>query len=63
MTDKKILAEQDYSNGMKYKDIAKKYGVSLDTVKSWKQRFNWSREKTAHKSCTQKNQKSHGKIF
>ena len=27
-----ILAEQDYMSGMKYKDIAEKYGVTLNTV-------------------------------
>ncbi len=26
-------AEQDYLSGLKYKDIADKYGVSLSTVK------------------------------
>lgn len=39
-------AELDYINGMKYKDIAAKYGKSLNTVKSWKQRYRWSKEKT-----------------
>ena len=34
-----ILAEQDYMSGMKYKDIAEKYGVTLNTVKSWKVRY------------------------
>ena len=34
---------------MKYKDIAEKYGVSLNTVKSWKKRYGWTREKGAHK--------------
>ena len=29
---------------MKYKDIAEKYGVSLNTVKSWKTRYKWSRD-------------------
>lgn len=38
------LAEKDYKNGMKYKDIADKYGVTINTVKSWKQRYNWTRE-------------------
>jgi phage terminase small subunit len=42
-------AEIDYVEGMKYKDIAEKYGVSLNTVKSWKQRYGWSRKKGAHK--------------
>ncbi len=44
-----MLAEQDYMSGMKYKDIADKYGVSLNTVKSWKQRHGWDRKKGAHK--------------
>lgn len=38
------LAEKDYMLGMKYKDIAEKYGVSINTVKSWKQRYNWNRK-------------------
>lgn len=38
------LAEQDYMSGMKYKDIAEKYDVSLNTVKSWKTRYKWSRD-------------------
>lgn len=42
-------AEKDYVKGMKYKEIAEKYGVSLNTVKSWKQRYGWSRKKGAHK--------------
>lgn len=37
-------AEQDYQSGMKYKDIAEKYDVSINTVKSWKSRYKWSRE-------------------
>jgi len=41
------LAEQDYLNGMKYKDIAEKYGVTINTVKSWKTRYKWSRDKGA----------------
>ncbi|MGK9328573.1 terminase small subunit [Melissococcus plutonius] len=32
------LAYEDYIKGMKYKDIAIKYNVSLNTVKSWKLR-------------------------
>lgn len=50
-------AEQDYMDGMKYKDIAEKYGTTINTVKSWKKRYGWSREEGAHKSkkvCTQK---------
>src|SRR3712207_1831096 len=29
---------------MKYKDIADKYSVSINTIKSWKRRLNWQRE-------------------
>ena len=50
-------AEQDYMNGMKYRDIAEKYGTTINTVKSWKKRYGWNREEGAHKSkkgCTQK---------
>ena len=47
------LAYQDYIAGMKYKDIAAKYNISIDTVKSWKTRYNWQRKKV----CTQ-NEKS-----
>ncbi|EID42869.1 phage terminase small subunit [Parageobacillus thermoglucosidasius] len=44
MADQKELAYQDYLKGMKYKDIAEKYGVTINTVKSWKQRYGWSRD-------------------
>lgn len=37
------LAEIDYVAGMKYKDIAAKYSVSINTVKSWQRRHNWAR--------------------
>ena len=36
-SDIKDLAKEDYMKGMKYKDIASKYNVSLNTIKSWKQ--------------------------
>ncbi|WP_034757768.1 phage terminase small subunit [Rossellomorea vietnamensis] len=49
MAENYVKAENDYVKGMKYKDIAEKYGVSLNTVKSWKKRYGWSREKGAHK--------------
>jgi uncharacterized protein YjcR len=47
VAEKYVLAEKDYVKGMKYKDIAEKYGVSLNTVKSWKQRYGWERNKGA----------------
>lgn len=53
-----VDAERDYMSGMKYKDIATKYGVSINTVKSWKQRYGWAKnKKRVHtklkKACTQ----------
>nr|WP_308743215.1 phage terminase small subunit [uncultured Anaerocolumna sp.] len=50
------LAENDYMSGMKYKDIAEKYNVTINTVKSWKQRYNWNKKgvHTKEKECTQK---------
>jgi phage terminase small subunit len=49
MAEKYILAEKDYVKGMKYKDIAEKYDVSLNTVKSWKKRYGWNRDRGAPK--------------
>lgn len=49
--ERKGSAKKDYESGMKYKDIAEKYEVSINTVKSWKQRNNWQRgptQKWAH---------------
>ncbi|KJY56136.1 Terminase small subunit [Lactobacillus kullabergensis] len=48
MTDaeKRIAAQHDYELGMKYKDIATKYGVSINTVRSWKTRYKWQRNKS-----------------
>lgn len=56
----------DYLSGMKYKDIAEKYGVTINTVKSWKTRYRWSRDdkKSVHtkkkKVCTQKQREKGG---
>lgn len=56
------LAEKDYIAGMKYKDIADKYNVSLNTVKSWKKRKGWirgdthSHRKEAEKEGAHKNE-------
>jgi phage terminase small subunit len=62
--EKYELAEEDYIKGMKYKEIADKYEVSLNTVKSWKTRYKWLKDgapkskKSVHtkkeKVCTQK---------
>ena len=45
-------AFEDYKNGVKYKEIAEKYKVSLSTVKSWAVRY-WKKEK----SCNRKRKK------
>ncbi|QAR95744.1 phage terminase small subunit [Bacillus subtilis] len=47
MAEKYIQAYKDYVKGMKYKDLAEKYGVSVNTIKSWKQRHGWERKKGA----------------
>lgn len=49
VSDKRKQAEKDYVKGLKYKEIAEKYDVSINTVKSWKQRYGWTREKGAPK--------------
>lgn len=59
--DAKDLAYIDYQNGMKYREIADKYGVSINTIKSWKKRNNWSRKAGAppEKGCTQNEKGAH----
>ena len=56
MSEQWEIAYEDYQAGMKYKDIAAKYGVSLNTVKSWKTRY-WKARPKAKKVCTQKSKK------
>lgn len=41
--DLRDKAFKDYKAGMKYKDIAEKYGVSLSAVKSWATRY-WKKQ-------------------
>lgn len=43
--EKYELAYKDYLEGMKQKDIAKKYGTTVNTVKSWSRRYEWSKKK------------------
>lgn len=61
-------AQADYLSGMKYKDIAAKYDVSLNTVKSWKSRY-WNKgapvKKSVHtkpKKVAHKNAPSSGEL-
>lgn len=54
--EKHEKAEQDYMLGMKYREIAEKYGTTINTVKSWKKRYEWDRSLGApkkKKGCTQ----------
>ena len=51
-------AKADYLAGMKYKDIAKKYGVALSTVKSWKTRNKWQRKNATKKKSMHTKSKS-----
>lgn len=62
MADKHELAEKDYVKGMKYKDIAEKHDVSINTVKSWKVRHKWERKgvHTKEKSVHTKNKVAKG---
>ena len=54
---KQEMAEKDYLAGMKYKDIAAKYEVSINTVKSWKKRNGWVRGAPKKKSVHPKTKK------
>ncbi len=66
MEDIHVAAECDYIAGMKYKDIAEKYGVTINTVRSWKQRYGWKRcmhtknEKNVHPKSDAGQQDSDG---
>lgn len=53
------LAYIDHQNGMKYKDIAAKYDVSINTVKSWKSR-KW-KEPPEEKVATKEKKVAHKK--
>lgn len=53
--EKREQAYEDYKKGMKYKDIAEKYGVSLSAVKSWAARY-WNKQRDKGKVAT-KNKK------
>ena len=37
-------AQKDYMSGMKYRELAEKYQVSINTIKSWKQRYKWDKK-------------------
>lgn len=55
MKQKHELAQEDYMQGMKYKDIAEKHEVSINTIKSWRKRHGWNRKgvhPNEEKGCT-----------
>ncbi|WP_342577704.1 terminase small subunit [Psychrobacillus sp. FSL K6-2843] len=60
MAEKYELAEKDYMAGMKYKEIAEKHDVSINTVKSWKTRHKWSKD-AAEKGVHTKQKRVHTK--
>ncbi|WKV08186.1 phage terminase small subunit [Thermoanaerobacterium sp. CMT5567-10] len=51
MDEIKDQVKKDYLLGMKYNKICEKYNLSINTLKSWVKRYNWSKEKKegAHK--------------
>ncbi|MBG9911766.1 hypothetical protein ABD83_09945 [Bacillus xiamenensis] len=51
MKDKQIEAKQDYMKGMTYQQLADRYDVSIHTVKSWKSRYGWQRQKMSSKTA------------
>lgn len=60
MKQKHELAQEDYMQGMKYKDIAEKHDVSVNTVKSWKTRYKWDRKGVHTKDVKVRTQKKTG---
>lgn len=46
--DKREQAKNDYIAGMMYKDIATKYHVPINTLKSWRRRGGWKRDAKLH---------------
>lgn len=44
MLDIKTLAHEDYMAGKSYAEIAQKYNLSVNTLKSWRRREGWNRK-------------------
>lgn len=45
----------DYKKGLKYKEIAEKYDVSINTVKSWHRRYDWAKKITENDDNEEQN--------
>ena len=41
----KELVYKDYMSGMKYKDISEKHGVPIETIRWWRRKKGWKRER------------------
>lgn len=41
--DKKEQAKRMYEEGLKYKEISEKLSIPLNTLKSWRKRYDWQR--------------------
>jgi len=61
--DKREQAGSDYAAGMKYKDISDKYGVPVNTLKSWRTRDHWKRGAPATKEVHPKRKTDAPKII
>ena len=61
--------ENEYSLGKKYKDISIKFNIPINTLKSWKKRYNWTRnliqkkEGVAQKGARVGNSKEYDKVY
>ncbi|AYJ38887.1 terminase small subunit [Lactiplantibacillus paraplantarum] len=60
--DKRKQAGRDYSSGMAYKDISAKYGVPVNTLKSWRTRDGWKKDASAIKKVQPKRKKDAPKV-
>ena len=47
-------AHKEYLLGKSYKEISEKYDVPINTLKSWKRRYKWTRDCTLKKGCNKK---------
>ena len=60
--NKKEQAAKDYSSGMKYKDISSKYGIPINTLKSWRNREGWQRGASTTKKLYPKTKRGAPKV-
>ena len=56
-------AYADYVLGMKYADISAKYNIPVNTLKTWKKRYKWTRSCTPKKGFNSKSVKDLGNIL